>query len=814
MPRPLVEVRQSVLNPVVTINDPQQQVCLVGLHVKDVENKILKSVDRIADVPAGNSLYITAQFADHQAVSVSEPGTVINQDIDLGDDAYDIEGDLEVIFKKVVVAEAELTAGYSNAVDATFVSGSILLADPDLLDAYADRDLSKMSIALQPASTHFNKLVASTNSSVDFSTGILGTGNSAEVNEFLRDLAPGGSVFLYDTVNTAFRTFKVIRKTASAIYLRGIDAVSRAMLVENSSSFSVYSTAALADIIPGVSFDLNYPEVFEAAITGFSAEGSDPYARVEFDAEPNFAVDVGDKASAKGALLHTIEDADAPVSKTTDAADALVVTLTATGAEFTIHRDKFVATPSYSGAAAKKIVRADLVTSYSVANTTYSTGAVSVNANTRSSVLGASSSTNPLSLAAELALLNSGDSSISVLGLDLSPEEGATTPRSLKAAFTQALSILNRNSNIYAMVPLTQDLSIAKQFANAADSLSLPAKGKFRICLGTSPGAPSVEYLIGSATTPSTSGSYTHNTTSIIDTVNSFKRSGSAVLIGDTITLTEASTVYTGAVSGVTSSKLTITWDTNSAPTGDIAAVDAYTVTRSLLASTKIDRQIELLSADSAGVASKRLFITFPGKCTVTATTAEGGVSLAGAPGYYLTAAFSGLLARVEIHRPKNFIGLQGVTNLANWNRFTDSQLDQISDAGYLVFQQNTSSSSPFCIHQVNTFHGTQAGTQEFTELSVLANFDFVSRYFKDIVNPFAGTVNIVQSTLGIIKASLDSGIANLRSRRVSTIGAPLISGTVDFVKQSASDDGTVETQITVSLPKVLNKITIDVVSS
>ena len=41
MPRPLVEVRQSVLNPVVTINDPQQQVCLVGLHVKDVENKIL-----------------------------------------------------------------------------------------------------------------------------------------------------------------------------------------------------------------------------------------------------------------------------------------------------------------------------------------------------------------------------------------------------------------------------------------------------------------------------------------------------------------------------------------------------------------------------------------------------------------------------------------------------------------------------------------------------------------------------------------------------------------------------------------------------
>ena len=68
-------------------------------------------------------------------------------------------------------------------------------------------------------------------------------------------------------------------------------------------------------------------------------------------------------------------------------------------------------------------------------------------------------------------------------------------------------------------------------------------------------------------------------------------------------------------------------------------------------------------------------------------------------------------------------------------------------------------------------------------------------------------------STLGIIRGSLEAGIANLLSRRVATIGAPLISGSIDHIRQSAVDDGTVETQITVSLPKVLNKITIDVVS-
>ena len=138
MPRPLVEVRQSVLNPVVTINDPQQQVCLVGLHTKDVKDKTIKSLDRVADVADGATLHIEDLLAADLDISVSEPGTIINQDIDLGEDAYDIDGDLAVTLNNVKVSELDIT-GYSNMDDngSAFRPTQILLNTADLLNNYA-----------------------------------------------------------------------------------------------------------------------------------------------------------------------------------------------------------------------------------------------------------------------------------------------------------------------------------------------------------------------------------------------------------------------------------------------------------------------------------------------------------------------------------------------------------------------------------------------------------------------------------------------------------------------------------------------------
>ena len=71
----------------------------------------------------------------------------------------------------------------------------------------------------------------------------------------------------------------------------------------------------------------------------------------------------------------------------------------------------------------------------------------------------------------------------------------------------------------------------------------------------------------------------------------------------------------------------------------------------------------------------------------------------------------------------------------------------------------------------------------------------------------------VVPSTFGVIQSSLEAALDNLSSRRVATIGAPVINGSVAFVRLASYDSGTVEASVEVSLPKVLNKIILEVVS-
>ena len=131
-----------------------------------------------------------------------------------------------------------------------------------------------------------------------------------------------------------------------------------------------------------------------------------------------------------------------------------------------------------------------------------------------------------------------------------------------------------------------------------------------------------------------------------------------------------------------------------------------------------------------------------------------------------------------------------------------------------MVFVQDSIASAPYCVHQVMTRYQSYKGIQELTELSVINNFDFVSRFFKEILQPYVGTHNIVPQTLGSIRASLEGGIASLRGRAKPQIGSALISGTVDVLRQASYDSGTVEVKLSVILPKVLNKLVVELVSA
>jgi hypothetical protein len=791
MPRPLVEVRQAVLNPVITINDPQQEVCLIGLHTADFVDQEVNVLDLPGSVAQGANVHVGA--AALHGFTIDAEGVFIDAAVDFGPDAYDISGDHTLKFSEAYISAEDTDHGY-NAVDAAAIpdpSKLTFLALGNLAITVSAAGTDNAILVAQPISSYCNKLVRQGGASVNFIT-----------DSYFKNLGVGDKIVFPDSNGTA-RTYLILRKEADCIYLRHSDAASYATLV-STINFNLLDPAVPASILGAMqdtTFNLVHPGIHESVITQVSTAAA--HDTLTLSTPLPFIIIEASEDELHGTIITKVAESDLDALKVSevDAQNPLVIVVADDG-------DATITVPSarMEDANSKPIARAKFTMSYTVAKNNLSASVSSIDETTFTSVLGEASPRNPLRLAAELALLNSGSSRINILSLDITPPDGTTDLRSVEDAFLNALSIVNRNSSMYAIVPLTVNATVTKAYANAAESLSAPAKGKFRICLGSSEGAPLLDFIIGSANTPALQGS---NSNGIVTNLagDMYRLPTSKVLEGDSIVATHLGTVHTGTVDSVSNTALTVTWDAN-AP-GDVSFDSGYYVARSLAATSNIPRQIEILAAQAEAIASKRLFLTFPGSCTVV----SGDDLYAGLPSYYVTAAFSGLMSRLEIHRPKNFLGLTGIVGLQDFNRFDDDQLDQISDAGYLVFQQEEATSAPFCIHQVNTRHGVAAGTQEFTELSVLANFDFVSRYIKEVLDPFAGTMNIVPSTLGLIRSSLDAAMENLKARRTALIGAPLLSGSVEFVRQASFDQGTIEASVLVSLPKVLNKIIIEVVS-
>jgi len=119
------------------------------------------------------------------------------------------------------------------------------------------------------------------------------------------------------------------------------------------------------------------------------------------------------------------------------------------------------------------------------------------------------------------------------------------------------------------------------------------------------------------------------------------------------------------------------------------------------------------------------------------------------------------------------------------------------------VFKQNTPTSLPYSIHQLTT----DPSTLESGEYSIVKNFDFVSLFFLDILEPFLGIWNINEDTLGFIRQAVNTGIENLKLRRVARIGAPINNATITSLEVSTASADRVEIFVEVDLPKPLNVI-------
>jgi hypothetical protein len=246
--------------------------------------------------------------------------------------------------------------------------------------------------------------------------------------------------------------------------------------------------------------------------------------------------------------------------------------------------------------------------------------------------------------------------------------------------------------------------------------------------------------------------------------------------------------------------------------TGDVNL--RFRVSRTLTKNDQIDELVTI----SQSINSRRVVLVWPDEIEVTdlvdgskaravASTAE----LADAqPGYYLAAIVGALTAGLPSHQGFSNLGIAAVDKINHSTRyFSDSQLTELSDGGWFVYDQETENALPVCIHQLTT----DPDTLESGEYSLVKNFDFISIFFQDILDDYLGQYNINEETLGFLQQALNTGIDVLKLRRFAKIGAPLISASVTFITQSTAAADRAEVYMDVKMPKPLNVIGLHLVS-
>jgi hypothetical protein len=418
----------------------------------------------------------------------------------------------------------------------------------------------------------------------------------------------------------------------------------------------------------------------------------------------------------------------------------------------------------------------------------------SINSNNRVAVAGVAHEVNPLGLAAQVALSNVGSGSISTLNV---PEDTA-------AGYLSALSILAGDPDVYAMVPLSTDFNnVILPYVNEADRLSTPDHSKFRIVIGASEPCPTRDFLVGSPKNPATGNLFTfdQSTLVLLDEQASFVTSG----VSTTDKIVYEGTEYSIAAV-LDESRVTVLSEGNATLAAQAANAIEYSVSRDI--SGNKDRQVQILQDRIKSVTSKRLVMAYPGTCNVAGFT--------DLPGVYLSSAIGGMLSLFEPHRPKNQILLAGINGIStsNLGYFTPKQIDALGDAGYFVLVQDTSDGAPYCVHQSTVAMKDYAETQEFSELSVMNTYDYVSKLLGESLAPFVGTWNITPQAISSIRTTLDAALIRLRSDWTDIIGSPILSYSIKDVSISETSAGTVSVQVEVQLPRVLNTIILNIVSA
>ena len=173
-------------------------------------------------------------------------------------------------------------------------------------------------------------------------------------------------------------------------------------------------------------------------------------------------------------------------------------------------------------------------------------------------------------------------------------------------------------------------------------------------------------------------------------------------------------------------------------------------------------------------------------------------------PGTFMAAVVGGMTAGLPNHQGFSRLGCAGIRRLYHSSGyFTERQLSTLSDGGWYVFVQDTPESLPYSIHQLTT----DPSALQTGEYSMVKNFDFLSKFYVSILDPFIGVWNVNEETIGFIRQALNSGTAQLKLRRYARIGAPLIDASITSLEISDASPDRIEVFMALDRPTPLNTI-------
>jgi hypothetical protein len=220
-----------------------------------------------------------------------------------------------------------------------------------------------------------------------------------------------------------------------------------------------------------------------------------------------------------------------------------------------------------------------------------------------------------------------------------------------------------------------------------------------------------------------------------------------------------------------------------------------YRITRDLT----LTEQAEFLAGYAASFASRRMVSMWP---DVLAVSVNGLATKV--PGYFAGGPLVGMTAGLPSQAGFTNLSLVGFVGRENSDDlFSDTQLDTIAGGGNLVLVQPVADAALSVRHQLTT----DVSTIFFQEFSVTKNVDLIARFFRGLYKPFIGIYNITDGLFDLLKTRGDGGISFLKAQRAPRVGAPLKSGRLTRIEESATQPDTVEIDIEISVPLPLNNI-------